>query len=1047
MNLGRASIEKSVITTTLSLVLLVVGWISFGNLSRLEDPEFTIKEAIITTTYPGASAEEVEQEVSDVIERAVQELGQLWRVESTSTRGVSSIKAVMRDQYDAERLPQVFDELRRKVTDYQSQLPPGAGPSSVNDDYGDTYGVYLVLTGEGYTFAELKEYAKLLRRELLLVDDVKRVVLWGDQREAVYVETSRAKMAALGVSPNDIFNALSAKNLPADAGRIFLEPEHLTINPTGEYTSEQEFGELLIRARGGDSLVFLKDVATISRGYVDPPRQLIRFNGQPGIGIGISTVRGGNVVTMGDALAVRLQQLENQTPLGMELEVISMQSAAVTLAVNSFMVNLLEAVVIVVVVLLIFMGVRSGLLIGGILFLTISGTFLFMDILSVTLERISLGALIIALGMLVDNAIVIVEGMKVKIEAGQDPTDAAADVVSQSGTPLLGATVVAIVAFAAIGTSDDATGEYCRSLFTVIFISLGLSWVTAVTTTPLVGKWVLKGRPAGATGEPEDPYKGFVFQAYRRALATCIRFRGLTVAVVLAIFAIAMMGFGQVDQMFFPDSTRPQFFIELYLPEGTHIRETEQQLEDVEEYLMGLEGVTSVATAIGGGDLRFLLTYVPIKAGSSNAAIFVEVKDYRIIGAMMSEVRQRLDTLIPGAVFNVRKFLLGPGEGGKIQLRISGPDRDVLRAYATKAKRIMQASGAVAVRDEWKEKVKVVRPLMADSRARQLGITRPQLATALQAAFDGTTTGVYREGDELLPIIARAPEYERSGADNIQDLQIWSPAAGRMIPMRQVLTGFATEFEDANIWRRDRSTTIKLHCDADGELASALFARIKVDIEKALDVDLGALLGNVPAEHTTRTVPIRFSDQIPIQGAPGYFFAWGGEAEDSVKAQNALAGSIPMFLGIMILTVVMLFNAVRQPLIIFLTVPLALIGVSAGLLAFGQPFGFMALLGMLSLSGMLIKNAIVLIDQIDLEIGEGKDRFEAIIDSGVSRLRPVSMAALTTILGMIPLLADAFFISMAVTITVGLAFATVLTLIFVPVLYTILFRIPYPKSA
>ena len=1047
MNLGRLSIEKSVITTALSLVLVGAGWISFGNLARLEDPEFTIKEAIITTPYPGASAEEVEQEVSDVIERALQELGQLWRVESTSTRGMSSIKAVMRDQYDAAKLPQVFDELRRKVTDYQGQLPPGAGPSRVNDDYGDTYGVYLALTGEGYSFAELKEYAKLLRRELLLVQDVKKVVLWGDQREAVYVETSRAKMAALGVSQQDIFSALSAKNLPADAGRIFVQPEHLTINPTGEFTSEQEFGELLIRARGGSSLVFLRDVATIRRGYVDPPRQLLRFNGKPGIAIGVSTVQGGNVVTMGAGLNAKLQQLENQTPLGMELEIISMQSDAVTLSINAFMVNLLEAVIIVVIVLLLFMGLRSGVIIGGILFLTISGTFLFMDIYAVTLERISLGALIIALGMLVDNAIVIVEGMKVKIEGGQDATEAAADVVGQNAVPLFGATVVAIVAFAAIGTSNDSTGEYCRSLFTVIFISLSLSWFTAVTTTPLVCKWFLKGRPAGATGEAEDPYKGFVFQAYRRALMTCIRFRSVTIAVVVGIFVISLVGFGQVDQMFFPNSTRPQFFVEFYLPEGTHIRETEKQLVAVEEYLSGLDGVTDVATAIGGGDLRFLLTYVPMKGGSSNAVVFAAVEDYRVIDAMMTEVRGKIPELVPGAVFNVRKFLLGPGEGGKIQLRISGPDRDVLRAYADEAKKVMFAGGAIAIRDEWKEKVKVVRPQMADSQARQLGVTRPQLATALQAAFDGTTTGVYRERDELLPIIARAPEYERVGADNIQDLQIWSPAAQRMIPMRQVLTGFETEFEDTNIWRRNRTTTIKLHCDAEGELASVLFARIKADVEKALDVDMETHLGKPPKEHTASTIPIRFSDQIPIQGAPGYFFAWGGEAEDSVKAQTALAGSIPVFVAIMILTVVALFNAVRQPLIIFMTVPLAIIGVSAGLLAFEQPFGFMALLGVLSLSGMMIKNAIVLIDQINLEIREGKDPFHAIVDSGVSRMRPVSMAALTTILGMIPLLTDAFFVSMAVTVTCGLAFATALTLIVVPVLYAILFRVPYPKSA
>ncbi|MCK5411117.1 MAG: efflux RND transporter permease subunit, partial [Gemmatimonadetes bacterium] len=407
MNIAQLAIRKSTITWTLSILLLVLGYVSFTNLARLEDPEFTIKDAIISTPYPGASAKEVEEEVSDVIERAVQELGQLKRVQSTSTRGMSTVKATIKDKYDAETLPQVWDELRRKVTDYQNRLPPGAGPSIVNDDFGDVYGIYAALTGEGYTMAELYEYAKLLRRELLLVDDVKRVVIWGHNQEAVYVEMSRAKMAALGISQQDIFDALQAKNLPADAGRVELGYDFIAIVPTGEFQSEKEFGELLITTRGGEGqLVYLKDVAHIRRGYEDPPKQLVRYDGQPAIGLGISTVSGGNVVTMGEGLARKFSQLQAQTPVGMDIKAISMQSEAVTASIKGFMVNLLEAVAIVFVVLMIFMGMRSGAIIGGILFLTIFGTFVFMQMQGVILERISLGALIIALGMLVDNAIV-----------------------------------------------------------------------------------------------------------------------------------------------------------------------------------------------------------------------------------------------------------------------------------------------------------------------------------------------------------------------------------------------------------------------------------------------------------------------------------------------------------------------------------------------------------------------------------------------------------------------------------------------------------------
>ena len=1045
--LAKFAIEKSVITWMLTLVLLVAGWISFQNLARLEDPEFTIKNAVISTPYPGASAVEVEQEVTDVIERAVQELGQLLRVESTSSRGVSSVKVTIKDQYDRNGLPQVWDELRRKVNDYQSRLPPGAGPSTVNDDFGDVYGIYLVLTGQGYSYAELNETAKLLRRDLLQADDVKRIVLWGVWQEAVYVEMSRPKMAALGISQEEIYDKLSAKNLPADAGRVWLPPEYIPINPTGEFTSEQQFGDLLITTREGGQQVFLRDVATIRRGYVEPPRNIVRFNGERGIGLGISTVQGGNVVVMGASLEDKLYQLETQIPLGMKLNVMSLQSQSVTDSINSFLVNLVEAVVIVLVVLFLFMGVKSGLIIGGILIITIFGTFLFMGLFEVTLERISLGALIIALGMLVDNAIVVVEGMKVRIEAGMDGLKAATEVVNQNAMPLLGGTAVAITAFAAIGTSDDSTGEYCRSLFTVILISLSLSWLTAMTTTPLLSYLLFKPKKGG--GDEGDAYSGGMFQLYKSGLMTAIRFRGITMAVVLGVFVASLIGFGSVKQMFFPDSTRPQFFVEFYFPEGTHIFDTEARMQQVEEYLKGLDGVTDLTTAVGGGDLRFLLTYEPLGASSANASVFASVEDYRLIKEIAPQVQADLEALIPEAVVNVRQFRLGPGEGGRIQLRISGADGVRLREMSEMVKDIIKEEGGQGVRDEWREQVKVVQPQLAEAQARQLGIDRPQLARALQSAFDGTQTSVYREGDELLPIVARSPEFERDNVDNIRALQIWSEVARQMVPMRQVLTGFETTYEDANIWRRDRRTTIRIHADASaGELPSELMVRIKPRIEEALNADLeayfGRSFGDDPfANHTASTIRIRFSDLIPLKGSPGYYMAWGGEEEDSAKAQDYLATSFPIFIAIMIVIVVALFNAVREPLIIWLTVPLSIIGVTLGLLSFRQPFGFMALLGLMSLTGMLIKNAIVLVDEINLNLSKGKRQFWAVVDAGVSRMRPVMMAAATTILGMIPLLTDAFFIAMAVTIMVGLLVATVLTLLVVPVLYTIFFRVPY----
>jgi multidrug efflux pump subunit AcrB len=1051
MNIAEIAIKKSVVTWTIAVILLGVGALSFTTLPRLEDPEFTIKDAIIVTPYPGASAAEVEEEVSDVIERAVQQLGQLKRVQSTSTRGMSSIKATIKDQYDVNTLPQVWDELRRKVNDYQSRLPPGAGPSIVNDDFGDVFGIYLALIGDGYTMAELYEHAKLLRRDLLLVQDVKRVTLWGYHSETVYVEMSRAKMSALGISQQDIYDALSAKNLPIDGGRVRLGTDYLAINPTGEFTSETQFGDLLLSSRGGEGeLVYLRDVATISRGYDDPPAEILRFDGAQAIGIGISTVSGGNVVTMGEGLKEKLRDLQAQTPVGMELQPISMQSDAVIASINGFVISLLQAVAIVFVVLMIFMGLRSGLIIGAVLLITISGTFIFMGTMGVILERISLGALIIALGMLVDNAIVVTDGMQVRIESGMDRVKAAAEVVGQNAMPLLGATVVAILAFASIGTSDDSTGEFCRSLFYVILISLMLSWFTAVTTTPLFCKLFLKGEKKTKKGKSDDPYAGKVYQGYAGLLRAAIRHRWVTVGAVFGVFLVSMWGFGSVSQMFFPNSTRPQFFVEVWQPQDTHIRDTEETMAKAEDYLLTLPDVTHVSNAIGGGDLRFLLTYTPNGVSSAYGALFVDVSDYKLIDGMVDEVQLELEEIMPEAIVNVRKFLLGPGEGGKIQLRISGTDDAELRRLTAQVKQIMQEEGAKAIRDEWREKVKVVRPELAEAQARQLGITRPMVAGQLQAAFSGKQTGVYRERDELLPIVARAPEFERSDVDNIRDLQIWSPAARQNVPMRQVLTGFATEYEDGIRFRYNRIMTVRVHCDPLGELPSELLARVKPRVETELGVDLGAYQGRtydsveqMYSGYSDKTIKVTELDQIPLAGKPGYFIAWGGEAEDSARAQAALATSIPIFFGAMVLIVIFLFNAIRTPLIIFLTVPLALIGVTAGLLLFKQPFGFMALLGLLSLVGMLIKNSIVLIEEINRQIGTGKDRFLAVVDSGVARMRPVMMAAATTILGMVPLLQDAFFVSMAVTIMVGLLVATVLTLVIVPVLYTVFFRIPF----
>ena len=1010
MNIAPFWIENRVVTLVLTFVLLGGGMAAFEGMSRLEDPEFTIKDALVITPYPGASAFEVEEEVTDEIEEATQKLAQLKELESRSIRDLSTVTVTIKDQYDKNTLPQVWDELRRKVGDAQSSLPPGAGPSLVVDDYGDVYGVFIAIFGDEYDYAELKRFTDFLRKELLLVDDVAKIETYGELVEAILVELERDRMSQLGISPDAIIDELRRKNVVADAGRVKVGPEFIAIMPTGEVQTVEQFGEILI-ARGAEQQIYLRDVANITRGYVEPPATLLRYDGRAAIGLGISTVAGGNVVSMGDALRARAQEIQSEFPLGMQVGIISLQSGAVSEAIAGFTSSLIQAVVIVIVVLLFFMGLRSGVLIGFILMLTIVGSFLFLNPWGVALERISLGALIIALGMLVDNAIVIVDGVLVRQQRGMDTKAAAIEVVKQSAIPLGGATAIAILAFAAIGTSDDSTGEFCRSLFQVVLVSLSFSWVTAMTVTPLLCVMFLPP-PAPTQGEPADPYATGFYRAYTGFLRTCIRLRWVTVAVVAGAFVVSIWGFGFVKQSFFPPSTRPQFMVDLRLPQGTHIDETTAVAEDITATISQLEGVTHTTALLGQGGLRFLLTYTPEKQNSSYAQLLVDVENADAIDPLIPQIETLVAQGYPDVEVMASKFQLGPGSTGKIQARFSGRSTDVLRSLAGEAQAILHADANTrGIRTDWRQRTKVIRPVLAEQQANLNGITRTDIADALMEGFIGQKVGIFRDGDLLLPIILRANEEARLDVGSMRNLQIWSPVAGAMIPLRQVVSGFETVFEDEIIVRRDRRRTITVYADPQVGPASVVFGRVRPQIEA-------------------------------IELPEGYQLEWGGEYEDSANAQGPLLASLPGFVLLMVVITIGLFNSLRQPLVIWLNVPLALIGVTLGLLGTGQPFGFMALLGFLSLIGMLIKNAVVLVDEINLQLSEGKTPLDAIVGSGASRLRPVAMAASTTALGMIPLLLDAFFVAMAVTIIAGLMVATVLTMVVLPVFYAIVFQVP-----
>jgi multidrug efflux pump subunit AcrB len=996
--------------------LIIVGGISsLNSLGRLEDPEFTIKDAKVVTNYHGATPLEVEKEVTDILETAIQELKQLKELESKSEAGRSTITVTIQDKYDKDTLPQVWDELRRKVNDAQEHLPPGAGPSIVIDDFGDVFGTYLAITGEGYSFAELRDIVDDLRRDLLLIDQVAKVVMGGIQEEVIYVEIPRSKLAELGMSRKSIENAIVSQNLVTDAGRVEVGAEFIRIATSGTFESIEDIGNVVLQQPTQDALIRLSDISTIKRGYRDPPPIMIRHNGKPAITLGISIVSGGNIVVMGEAVKKRLAELESSIPAGIEIDSIYFQSDRVTESVNGFMINLAEAVGIVIFVLLLFMGLRSGLIIGSMLLLTILATFVVMKLQGVSLERISLGALIIALGMLVDNAIVVTDGILVKIEQGVDRIKAANDTVKQTMWPLFGATFVAIAAFAAIGLSQDKTGEFCKSLFQVILASLFLSWLLAITLTPF---FCVKWLKVSKSSEKQNPYDSPFYNKYLHFLKKCLLQRWRVTGIVVLLLVIATIGFRFVDKSFFPDNPLPMFYIDSWRPQGSSIYATERESEKIYQYLEQKEEIESVTSFIGGGVARFMLTYTPEEQNDSYSYILIKVKNPESINSLMQDIEGYLNADFPDAEPKLKRFILGTASaGGNVEVEFRGEDPNVLRQLSQEVEKIMHADKrAKNIRNDWRQRVKVLRPKFAETQARRSGITRPDINDAIAMTFEGKSVGLYREENRFLPIITRPPDAERQEIDSIRDIYIWSTAAQQNIPMRQVVSDFETKWEDPFIRRYDRHRAIRAQADEAYGTAETLRQNL---IPKVEDLEIPA----------------------------GYTWHWEGEYKNSKDANEALTSKLPMTFLVMVLIIILLFNALRQPLIIYLCVPLAIFGVTVGLLVFNRSFGFMATLGFLSLAGMLIKNGVVLIDQIDLEIREGKPAFEAILDSSVSRVRPVTMAALTTILGMTPLLWDIFFVDMAVTIMVGLAFGTLLTLIVVPVFYAIFFKVRNPQES
>jgi multidrug efflux pump subunit AcrB len=1033
MSLAAFAIEKRTVTYFGAFLVFAAGLAAFFSLGQLEDPDFTVKTAVVVTQYPGASPREVEQEITDLLELELQKMQQIDYLESYSREGESLIFVNFKPSYLSAEIPQIFDEMRRKVRDVESQLPPGAERPIVRDDFGDVFGHVLAMVGDGFNYAELEQFAKDLKRELSLVDGVARVDLWGAQRKVIYLDASQAQLTQLGISVSTLQSTLQQQNFVVDGGHLEVQNRRLRIAPTGAFATAADIAELPIRSTVGDDvqaqrgktgaarsseLIQIRDLGTVREDYLTPARTLMRFDGTPAIGLAISNIPGTNVVDMGRAIDARLAELIADLPIGIELRRVHWQSVVVDEAVQNFLVSFAQAVGIVLVVLTIGMGLRLSLIIGVALVGTILGSFLLMSIFGIDLQRMSLGALIIALGMMVDNAIVVADGFVVRVQQGMDRKKAAVESASQPSIPLLGATVVAVMAFYPIAASDEAAGEYCATLFSVVAISLLVSWLISVTLTPLQCLDLLP-TPKGA-GADSDPYAGGFFAAFRRTLEWAIRARYLTVAIVIGMLVLSVASFGNVSKLFFPDSSMTKFMINYWAPEGTRIEQTSADLEVIEKKLLADERVAGVAAFVGAGPPRFYLPVEPEQSYASYGQLVVNVKDYREINALISELEPWFRERFPDVQLPVQKFGVGPAETWKFVVRISGPsdaDPTVLRALASKVEAILTESPLAGLQQtDWRQRVQTLVPVYNQQRGRWAGVSRSDLANATKQGFDGRVIGALRQRDDLIPIILRDEASARRRVGAVDVLQVQPAGHTDAVPLSEVTDKLELRWENPQIWRRDRRRTIN------------------VQANPVLGVTLPALRAAVVEQVDALEMP------------PGYKLEWGGEFESSRDAQlSLLPGMLPAAV-IMAFIVVGLFNAFRPPIVIALTIPFVFIGITAGLLGTGAAFGFVALLGAMSLVGMMIKNAIVLLDEVNLNLERGVEHYEAVIQAALSRLRPVALAAGTTVLGVIPLLQDVFWIGLAVTVMAGLSFGTALTMILVPVLYSIFFRLKAPKE-
>lgn len=1010
MNLPEFSLRSSKVVWFFLAVLLAGGAAGFLTLEKKEDATFVIKSASLICSFPGATPTEVEQLVTEPIEREVQSMRHVYKITSESYYGLSKIIVELDPATRSREIPQLWDELRRKVLDIQPRLPSGASAVTVADDFGDVYGIYYGLSVDaGFTWSELREWAQRLKKLLVTVDGVQKVTLFGEQTPVVNVLVSLSTLANFSIRPESILSTISQQNTIVDSGEKQAGKLEVRILEDGTYKGLEDLSNQLLTSSSGKQYR-LGDIARVEQGYADPPQTLMRIDGRRAVGIGISTEAGVDVVAAGRKIDRLLADMTGQMPLGMDLTVIYPENRIARETTSTFILNLAESVAIVIAIIMLVMGFRAGVLIGSSLLFSIGGTLLLMQLLGEGLNRTSLAGFIIAMGMLVDNAIVVTDNAQQAMLRGTERRRALIDGANAPRWSLLGATLIAIFSFLPLYLAPSAVAEIVKPLFVVLALSLLMSWVLALTQTPLFGSFMLRVKPVA-----HDPYDTRFYRAFDRLLGRLLRWRWIVVTVVVGLFIASLAVMGMMPQNFFPSLDKPYFRADVLLPDGYDIRETEQNLRQMEQWLRAQPEVKRVSATMGSSPPRYYLASSSISLRPNFGNLLIELHDRRQTEAVEARFGEYVTQNFPDVWLRSSLFKLSPVPDAAIEFGFIGEHIDTLRRLTARAEQIMRHTpGATNVRNGWGNRVPTWLPVYSQMKGQRIGITRGQMARGVTIATQGYRLGEYREGDQFMPILLKDENIDAYNLTNLQALPIFNPA-GRVFSLGQATDGFSFEFRDGVVKRYNRQRAMRAQCDpARGVNTMELFATLRDSIASAV--------------------------RLP----EGYRMKVFGEQESQQESNEALAANMPLTLVLIFIVLLLLFRNYREPVIILSMIPLIFIGVVLGLAVTGKVFNFFSLLGLLGLVGMNIKNAVVLVEQIGVLRTAGRGAYEALTEATRSRIVPVAMASGTTILGMLPLLFDSMFGAMAATIMGGLLVATLLTICILPVVYAIFYNIRKP---